>query len=389
LTIEKTAERQMNSRKLVLTALLAFFIAAPALRTAEVDGYLVYVGTYTRNASKGIYAYRFQPSTGKTVPIGLVAEAVNPSFLVVHPNRHFLYAANEVSDGYVSAFSIDPKTGLLKFLNKVSSGGADPCHVTIDRSGKWLMAANYSSGSVSVLQLQEDGTLGKMAAVVQHSGSGVNPQRQEGPHAHSVNLSPDNRFLLVSDLGLDKLMIYRFHSNAGTLKPNDPPFAQLKPGSGPRHLSFHPNGRFLYGINELNNTIAAFVFDSVRGSLSQMEAESTLPKGFSGSSTTAEIAVDNAGSFLYGSNRGHDSIAVYAIGNEGKLGPAGHFSTGGKAPRHFALDPTGKYLFAANQDSDTVVLFRVDRKTGALALTGTTLQVPTPVCVVFVAQRQV
>ena len=352
--------------------------------------YFVYVGTYTGAAAKGIYAFRFQPSTGKTTPIELAAETVNPSFLAVHPNNRLLYAVNEVSNyegpnGSVSAYSIDTSTGRLTFLNRASSGGNDPCHVAVDRSGKWLTAANYGSGSVSVLPIGPDGKLGEISSMVRHSGSGKDPRRQKSPHAHSVNLSPDNRFLLVPDLGIDKIMIYRLDAATGKLEANDPPFAGLDPGSGPRHLAFHPNGRFVYQINELNSTITTFVYDPVLGTLRDSATLSTLPSGFKGASTTAEIEVHPNGKFLYASNRGHDSIAVFAVkGNGGRLEPIEFVPTKGKTPRQFAIDPTGNYLFAANQHSDEVILFRIDPTRGTLTATGAVLKIPAPVCVVFV-----
>jgi 6-phosphogluconolactonase len=357
-----------------------------------MDEYWMYVGTYTKTASKGIYSFRFQPSTGRIFPVGLSAEAVNPSFLAVHPNNRFLYAVNEVSNyegknGYVSAFSVNPKTGQLAFLNKMSSGGSDPCHLAVDKSGQWLVVANYSSGSVSVLAIEADGKLGKSSAFLQHSGSSVNPRRQAGPHAHSVTLSPDNRFLLVSDLGLDETMTYCFDAAQGTLKPNDPLFIKTSPGSGPRHLAFDPAGRFVYQINELNSTLTSFAYDPDHGILKEIQTVSTLPAGFSGFSTTAEVSVHPNGRFVYGSNRGHDSIAVFSIDTKGMMVPLESVSTWGKTPRHFALDPAGNYLVAANQDSDNVVLFRVDGKTGALVSTGTVLQMAMPVCVVFVPKK--
>lgn len=381
----------MNAKKmLLLIAMVAVLSTAPTARTAETDGYLVYTGTYTGGASKGIYAFRFQPSTGKTVSIGLAAESANPSFLAVHPDRRTLYAVNESlvsdgGDGSISAFAIDGKTGRLTFLNKVSSGGRDPCHLTIDQYGRWLLAANYSSGSVSVFPIKDDGRLGAASAFVQHSGSGKDPRRQEGPHAHSVNLSPDGRFLLVSDLGLDKILIYRFDSAKGFLAANDPPFVKLSAGSGPRHISFHPNGRFVYQINELSSTLTAFAYDADGGSLREVETISTLPQGFSGNSTTAEVAVHPDGKFVYGSNRGHDSIAVFAVkGDKCILEPVEYVATRGKTPRHFAIDPTGNYLFAANQNSGEIVVFRIDRATGKLTAAEVVLKVPSPVCVVFV-----
>jgi 6-phosphogluconolactonase len=384
----------MNAKKmLLLIAMVAVLSTAPIVRTAETDDYFVYTGTYTGGASKGIYVFRFQPSTGKTVSIGLAVESVNPSFLAVHPDRRTLYAVNEapVSDegnGSISAFAIDGKTGRLTFLNKVSSGGRDPCHLTIDQYGKWLLAANYSSGNVSVFPIKDDGRLGAASAFVQHRGSGKDPRRQEGPHAHSVNLSPDGRFLLVSDLGLDKILIYRFDSAKGSLAANDPPFVKLSAGSGPRHISFHPNGRFVYQINELSSTLTAFAYDVDGGSLREVETISTLPLGFSGNSTTAEVAVHPDGTFVYGSNRGHDSIAVFAVkGDKCILEPVEYVSTRGKTPRQFAIDPTGNYLLAANQNSGEIVVFRIDRTTGKLTATDVVLKVPSPVCVVFVPSR--
>jgi 6-phosphogluconolactonase len=245
--------------------------------------------------------------------------------------------------------------------------------------------ANYSSGSVAVLPITVDGKLGKASSLIQHSGSGKDPRRQGGPHAHSVTLSPDSRFLLVSDLGLDKVMIYRFDLVKGTLKANDPAFIKLNPGSGPRHLSFHPNGQFVYGINELSSTLTAFAYDSDRGSLREIETISTLPRDFSDENIAAEIEVHPDGQFIYASNRGHDSIAVFAV-KAGKsiVEPLEYIPTQGKTPRHFAIDPTGNYLFAANQNSGEVVIFRIDRETGKLATTGQILKVPNPVCILFV-----
>jgi 6-phosphogluconolactonase len=354
---------------------------------------MVYVGTYTGGASKGIYAYRFNPSDGKTASVGLVAESTNPSFLAVSPDNQYLYAVNEMSNfegknGAVSSFSINARTGALTFLNRILSGGSDPCHLSIDHFGRWLMVANYSSGSVSVFPIEGNGRLGKASAMIQHEGAGKDPNRQAGPHAHSVNLSPDSRFLLVPDLGLDKVMIYRFDIGKGTLSPNDPAFVKLNPGSGPRHLAFHPNGRFVYLINELSSTLTAFAYDSDRGSLREIETISTLPQTFSGANTTAEVAVHPDGTFIYGSNRGHDSIAVFAIkADKSIVEPVEYVSTKGKTPRNFAIDPTGDYLFAANQNSGEIVVFRIDRVKGKLAATGEILKVPNPVCVLFVPLR--
>jgi 6-phosphogluconolactonase len=371
--------------------LAAALLVAPLGRSAEKGRFLVYVGTYTGGESKGIYAWRFDAGLGVATPLGLVAEAANPSFLAADPTNRYLYAASEISsrggkrEGAVSAFAIDSATGKLALLNQVSSRGAGPAFVTVDRAGGNLLVANYGGGSVAVCPIHSDGRLGEATAFVQHTGSSINPQRQREPHAHSINVSPDNRFAIVADLGLDKLLVYRFDAAKGALTPNDPPFAAVKPGSGPRHFTFHPSGRFAYVINELASTVTAFSYDAARGAFTELQTISTLPKDFAGNSTTAEVQVDPAGRFLYGSNRGHDSIAVFAIDpSKGALTPVEHVPTQGKTPRNFRIDPTGSYLFAANQDSGSVVIFRIDARTGRLAPTGKVLAVASPVCVKFV-----
>ena len=355
--------------------------------------YLVYIGTYTmQKTSKGIYVYRFDSATGKLTSLGLAADTVNPSFLAVHPNRRFLYAVNEISSyegqksGGVSAFAIDRGTGKLTFLNEVASRGADPCYVAVDNTAKYVLVANYTGGSVAVFPVLDDGRLGEASSFVQHTGHGVNPQRQEGPHAHSINLSPDNRFAIAADLGLDQLLVYRFDPTHGTLAPNNPPFAKINPGAGPRHFTFHPSGKFAYVINEMGSTVTAFSYDAAGGVLRALQTISTLPKAFAGNNDDAEVQAHPSGKFLYGSNRGHDSIAVFAIdAGRGTLTPVEHVPTQGETPRNFRIDPTGSYLFAANQDSDNIVVFRIDPKTGRLTPTGQTLEVPSPVCVKFVA----
>jgi 6-phosphogluconolactonase len=365
--------------------------ARPVLSKGE---WIAYVGTYTRQKSKGIYAYGFQPGTGKLTAMGLVGETVNPSFLAVHPNQRFLYAVNEVSTyqgqpaGSVSAFSIDAATGQLKPLNTVSSRGSGPCHVAVDKSGHWLFVANYNSGSVAAYPVHDDGTLGEASAFVQHSGSGANPQRQRGPHAHSANLSPDSRFVFVADLGLDQILAYRLDPSKGTLTANDPAFTKIAPGSGPRHMAFRPDGRFAYVVGEMSATVTAFRYDSSRGSLEELQTVSTLPNDFTGAKSGAEIAMHPNGKFLYASNRGHDSIAVFSIdAGKGTLTAVDRVPTQGKTPRNFAIDPTGAYLIAANQDSDNLVVFRIDPKTGGLTPTGDVFETPSPVCVTFAAVR--
>ena len=386
----------MRSSHLFLAGLCALLLLASPSRRAQKARtqarYLVYIGTYTTTRSKGIYAYRFDADSGRLTSLGLVAETVNPSFLAVDPSRRFLYAVNEISNyaggkgGGVSAFAMDRATGKLTFLNEVASRGREPCHVSLDKTGKFVMVANYGGGSAAVFPVLADGRLGEASAFVEHHGSSVNPERQEGPHAHSIATSPDNRFVLAADLGLDRLLVYRFDAAQGSLEPNDPPFATVKPGAGPRHFAFHPSGRFVYTINEMGSSIAAFSYDAARGSLREIETVSTLPKDFAGASDTAEIEAHPSGKFLYGSNRGHDSIAVFAIdGGKGTLTLVEHVPTGGKTPRSFAIDPAGSCLVVANQDSDNLVVFRIDARTGRLTPSGKALDVPSPVCVTFVA----
>jgi 6-phosphogluconolactonase len=350
----------------------------------------IYVGTYTRGSSRGIYAYRFNNPTGKTTPIGLVAETENPSFLAIHPNQRFLYAANEVemyegrAAGSVSAFAIDPTTHALKLLNRISSHGAGPCHVAVDKTGKWLFAANYNGGSVAAFPIHEDGSLGEASAFFQHTGSSVNKERQSGPHAHVVTLSPDNRFALVADLGLDRVFSYRIDPAKGGLAPNDPPYVTLAPGSGPRHLAFRPDAKFVYSLNELLSTLTTFRYDVSRGSLKEIQTLSTLPNGWSGENSTAEVVIHPNTRFLYASNRGDDSIAIFRIdASSGKLTFVDRTPTQGKTPRNFAIDPSGKFLLAANQDSGSIVTFRIDPRTGRLTSTGDVLEVPSPVCLLF------
>jgi len=352
--------------------------------------FFVYLGTYTtgKSAGKGIYVARFDAGAGELSEAELAAEIANPSFLALHPSRPLLYAVGETGGpqgGTVSAFAIDRGSGRLNLLNQAPSRGGGPCHVVVDRTGRYVLVVNYGTGSAAALAIRDDGSLGDSTAFIQHSGSSVNPKRQQGPHAHSVNLSPDNRFAIVADLGLDQVLVYRFDDAAGSLQRNDPPFARVAPGAGPRHFAFHPSGRFAYVINELASTVTAFRWDARRGVLSEIQTISTLPKEFSGENYTAEVVVHPDGRFLYGSNRGHDSIAVFSIDRQGKLTFVETTPTQGSFPRNFALDPTGRWLLAANQRSDNVVLFRVDPKTGRLSPANRTIRVGSPVCVRFLA----
>lgn len=378
-------------RRLFLVFCLLITIASSARAAGPApQGYLVYVGTYTDHGSKGIYAYRFDSSTGKLISLGLAAEADEPSFVTVDSSGRYLFAVNEIADykgqstGAVSAFAIQPQTGKLSLLNQVSSRGEGPAHITLDQTGKHVLISNYTTGSAAVFPVK-DGRLGETTSFVQHKGSSVNPQRQAGPHAHAIALSPDNRFAIVADLGLDQLLVYSFDAAKGTLEAN-PQITRASPGAGPRHLIFSADGRFLYVINELQCTVAVYTYNAATAALHELQIVSTLPKSFKGNSTAAEIQVHPSGKFLFASNRGNDSITVFAVdSNTGRLTRVETDSTDGKTPRSFAIDPTGSWLLAANQDSDKIVVFRIDRKTGHLTPTGDVVQSPSPACLTFVA----
>lgn len=369
------------------------FVGNPAALAADAASgkVRVYVGTYTGPKSKGIYRFDLDLATGAASEIAVAGESPNPSFLAIHPSRKYLYSANEIGSfggkktGAVSAFSIDPATGNLTLLNQQESGGTGPCHLVVDEKGKTVLLANYGGGSVESVSIGDDGRLGAPVSVIQHVGGRVNTQRQKEPHAHSINLDPQNRFAFAADLGLDKVLVYRFDAAKGTLTPNDPPAAAVTPGSGPRHFAFHPSGKFAYVINELTSTVTAFSYDANAGKLTEIQTITTLPADFKGGNSTAEIVAHPSGKFLYGSNRGHDSLAIYTIdAATGKLTAAGHQPTGGKTPRNFAIDPTGTYVLAENQGSGTIHILKVDQATGLLAPTGKIVELPSPVCVRFV-----
>jgi len=370
--------------KAFITAVFSF----AALSTVWAESLPVYFGTYTsrgENSSKGIYRSVLDLETGQLSEPVLAAEARNPSFLEIHPNGKFLYAVSESGGaGSVSAYAINSNTGGLKLLNQQSSGGAGPCHVSIDHAGSNVLVANYGSGSASVIPIKSDGRLGEPTGFVQHAGSSVNTRRQKGPHAHSINVSPDDRFAFVADLGIDKVMIYRLDVEKGTIVANSPAFAKVKPGAGPRHFAFAPNGRYAYVINELDCTVTAFAYESASGALTEVQTITTLPSGFDGSNSCAEVRVHPSGKFLYGSNRGHDSIVVYRVDlAKGTLTFVEHETADIKTPRNFNIDPTGKFCLVANQGGDSVVVFRIEQETGALEQTGHKISVARPVCVRF------
>jgi 6-phosphogluconolactonase len=360
-----------------------------AVATGGERSRVVYIGTYTEPPSgkgEGIYVCRLDPDSGTLSPPQIVRDVANPSFLALDANRPRLYAVNELEEGGVSAFARDPQTGDLRFLNRQPSHGAAPCYVGLDTSGRYALVANYNGGTVAALPIAADGSLGPATGVVRHEGSSVNPQRQEKPHPHMIAPTPDGRFVLATDLGTDRILIYRLDLATGRLLPNEPgpAFAKANPGSGPRHFAFAPNGRTLYVINEIDSTLTAYAYEGERGAIRPRQTVSSLPVGFEGESTCAHVVVAPDGRFVYGSNRGHDSIAIWAVdGDSGDLTPVGHESTGGRTPRNFAIDPSGSWLLAANQESDTVVTFRRDRAAGTLTATGRVDAIPSPVAIVF------
>lgn len=351
---------------------------------------LVYVGTYTRSGqAEGIYVFRHDPDTGKLSQLHVIPDR-DPSFLAFDPSKHFLFAVNEHREhageghGHVASYAIDQETGGLSLLSRQTTHGGEPCHLTTDPTGSHLFVANHEHGTVAVLPIGADGTLQPASDVRQHEGSGPGPT-QQGPHAHFVTFDPPGQRLLVCDKGIDKVMIYRLDAEAGRLVPADPPSASLHSGAAPRHIAFHPNGRFAYVNGEADMTVTAFAYDGERGVLTELDYLSTLPEGTTGERlSTAQILVEPSGHFVYVSNRGHNTIAIFAIDQQtGRLTAVGHESTRGETPRNFAIDPTGTYLYAANQNSDTIVHFRIDRETGRLTPTGEITPVGGPVCILF------
>ena len=377
--------RHITSLLSLLTTILPFFAVHAATQ-------LVYIGTYTGPRSQGIYVSKLDLGAGTLSKPEVAAETPSPSFLAIHPNHRTLYAVSEINDfngkkaGAVGAFSIDATTGKLTLLNKESAGGTGPCHVNIDSTGRIVTAANYGGGSIVSYPVLADGRLGASGSFIQHTGSSVDPKRQKEPHAHSVNFSKDDRFAFAADLGLDKVLIYDVDPVKGSLKPHDPAFATVPPGSGPRHLAFTPSGKNVYVINEMACTVTAFSYDAKKGAMTELQNISTLPPSESvkPAYSCAEVQTHPSGKFVYGSNRGHDTIAVFSVdAASGKLTYVENVSTRGKVPRGFGIDPTGSYLLAGNQNTHNVVVFRIDQKTGKLTPTGSSIEVGSPVCVKF------
>lgn len=376
---------------LIVVALIGAVQCVSVQAADAAQNYLVYVGTYTRGGkSQGIYTLKLNMKSGALTKIGVTAGVVNPSFVAIHPSNKFLYAVGEISDfngekaGGVTAFSINPKDGSLTKLNEKSSVGTGPCHLVVDATGKNVLVANYGGGSVACLPVNPDGTLEDASSFIQHEGSSINEQRQKSPHGHSINVSPDNKFAFAADLGLDKILIYSLDAEKGKLTPHDPAAANVQPGSGPRHFDFHPGGKYAYVINEMALTVTAFKYNAKRGRLKTLQTISTIPdadrdqKGLS----TAEVRVHPSGKFLYGSNRGHDTIVAFRINQDtGELTYIENEPTQGKTPRNFFIDPTGKYLLAENQSTDSIVVFRINQDSGELEPTGNSIKIPSPVCI--------
>jgi 6-phosphogluconolactonase len=359
---------------------LVFAFLLPCFVVPVTAEELVFIG----RGDKNIHVGKLDTSTGALTDVRQAAELPAPSFICIAPNHHFLYAVSEgrtAEKSGISAFAIGPD-GALTLLNRQPSGGAGPCYVAVDPEGKCVLAANYASGSMVVFPLQSDGSLGARSTFIQdHGSSGVNPGRQEGPHAHCALTDPGDHYAFDCDLGLDQVLIYKIDPATGILTPNDPPFFSGKPGAGPRHLTFHPNGRFAYLINELDSTIVTLAYDASKGTLAAQQTSALLPEDFKGKSTAAEVAVHPSGKFVYGSNRGHDSITVFSCDPEtGHLTLVEHHSSGGKTPRNFEIDPTGGFLLAANQSGE-IVVFRIDPATGKLHETGSVVHVPIPMCI--------
>lgn len=396
---------------------VAFIEGSPA--EAQSNDYFVYIGTYTgfrfvhhsrtwgagESHSKGVYVSRFNASTGDLSEPELAAETVNPSFLTISPDHRFLYAINEdpLSLGppldhssYVSSFAIDPATGNLRPLNTVPASGTSTCYISIDKTGRYVFMANFGSGSVSVIHIKDDGSLGELTSFIQDVGRSVDPSIQTEPHTHWIGVSPDNRFVLVSDLGLDRVFIFHFDEKTGKLSPLDAPFVTVYPGGGPRHFAFDPAGRFGYQLGEMSGNVDVFAWNSSAGTLTGVQRVHTVPHDFFGDNHSAEIEVRPDGKFLYESNRrtqgenlrGPDTIGVFSIdAKTGILTPVEQVLSGGIMPRNFDIDPTGGFLLAANQLSNNVVVFAIDKNTGRLSKTGKEIKADTPVCLKFVPAR--
>lgn len=374
--------------RLLITIMTTVLVVSP-LPAADL---LVYFGTRDQGPDKGFSLAHFNTETGALSPPQFIQAAIGPGFFMIHPDGRHLYTANTrglnaPGEGMVSAYEIDPKTGQLKFLNSQPSGGVNPAYVSFDRTGRFVFAANYNGGNVVVLPIKPDGSLGERTAFDQHEGKSVTPDRAQQAYAHSIIVDPSNRFVLSPDLGLDRVYIYKFDDKTGALTPNDPAWFTDKPGSGPRHILFSPDGKFVYVVHEIANVVGVYAWDGAKGTMAEVQSVSTLPADFTGKSTAAEIQLHPNGKFLYVTNRGHDSVAMFAVeAATGQLTLKQTIPTQGKTPRNFTLDPTGQWLVASNQDSGSAIVYKVDQATGQLTQTGPLANLPAaPFCERFVS----
>jgi len=348
---------------------------------------LVFISAFRPADEGAIHAFQFDASSGTLKPLKRTTDVDNPFFLAISPDRQFLYSIDAEKfggkdDEFVAAYRITGRDGTLTRLNQQSARGTAACYLDIDASGKTVLVANYSTGSVAALPVQNDGSLGKAASFIQHSGSSVNPARQTGPNAHSIVVSPDNRFALAADLGIDKVLIYRLDAATAKIAANvTQPFAALPPGSGPRHLTFHPNGKYFYVINELKNTVTFFDYETENGTLTERQNISTLPDDFTGTTHTADLKITPDGRFLYGTNRGHDSIAMFRIADDGLLSHTGNEPSLGGGPQNLLITPDGRWLICANMPGNNVVVFTIDSDSGALTAHGEPVSIPMPSCI--------
>jgi len=355
--------------------------------TIRAEAPLVFVSAFARGGDGAIHAFGFNTTTGAMKPLQRTTDVQHPFFIAVSPDMRSLYAVDSEEfggavDEFVAAYAIEGRSGRLKRLNQQSARGTVTCYLDVDATGQTVVVANYATGSVAALPVGKDGSLGEAVSFVQHSGSSIDPERQDGPYAHSIVISPDNRFALAADLGLDQVLIYRLDPAASRLTPNDAqPFAMAPPGSGPRHLTFHPNGKRVYVINELKNTVTYFDYAAEPGTLALQQTISTLPADFTGKSYCADLKITPDGTFLYGTNRGHDSIAVYRIGEEGRLSLVAVEPSLGKGPQNLLITPDGRWLLCANMPGNNVVVFQIDANTGRLSAAGKPVSMPTPSCI--------
>jgi 6-phosphogluconolactonase len=376
--------------KKIALLIVSFYASFLLFAQKNNDQHYLLVGTYTSGKSEGVYVYKFNSQTGEFIHVSTAKNVSNPSYLTVSPDEKYVYAVNEnhneaQNGGEVTSFSFDKKTGILAQLNKQPSAGNDPCYISINKSGKFVLVGNYSSGTASVLPVKKDGSLEPAVSVIKHEGSGVNSERQEGPHVHSTVLSKDNNYVFVSDLGIDKIMIYSFDNKKGKLTPAPTPYVEVEPGAGPRHFEFHPNNKFAYLMEEMTGGISVYAYKG-KGQLDLLQNISALPPDYIGTVGSADIHVSPDGKFLYASNRGEsNTIAIFSINQQsGELTPVGHQSTLGKTPRNFNFDPSGNFLLVANQNSDNIIIFKRDKTTGLLTDTGKKIDVGNPVCIKWI-----